>query len=96
MANGIIIPVQRYKTVTCQVGNNNSFTPTAVNYGHIATLTGVTGLSQDKVVGITVMQASLTPASNLIFGFYNSNLYIAASQSCTMSGSMTLNVTYID
>ena len=95
MANGVVIPNSDIKTKNVTLGSgSNSFTTTAVNWGAISSIAGVTGLKQNHIIAVTVMQAALTPASNLIFGFYNDNLYIAATQNCTMSGAMTLNITY--
>ena len=61
-----------------------SLSQTSVSIGNIATVTGVSGLTQDRVVSIVFSQTALTPASNALAGMYNDDIYIAATQSCTI------------
>ena len=65
-------------------------TPTAVNIGEIAYLSSVIGLTQDKICGIMAYQNSLSPAANIVFGFYNDNLYIASTQNTVLSSDLNV------
>lgn len=92
--NGVIIPSGNIKTKQVSFGTSGTLTPTAVNYGHVATLFGVPNLTQDDVLSVMAVQTTLTPASCLVFSMYSNNLFVAATQNTTLSGSITVNVVY--
>lgn len=87
----------RTKTFTIPKATvGTSLSPTSRNIGHIATLSGISGLTQDKVFQLTMYQAALAPASLMWGGLYDSYLYVAASQSCTLATDVTVNMIYSD
>ena len=94
MANGVIIPNPIKLKIVEIGGSSGSHNTTAVNFGNIATLTGITGLNDRNIVSIEVINTILSPASILLASLYNNDLYIAASQSCTRSSTISLKVTY--
>lgn len=86
------LPNLKTKTVTLTLEQmGTSFSPTARNVGHCETLFGV---SSGNIYSIVARDNALTPASNFIFGFYNNYLYVATTQDCTLSSSVTFNITY--
>lgn len=73
-----------------------SFTQSSRNVGNIATLFGITGLNHTKVVNLCFKNAALTPSSMLVLGLYYDDLWIAATQNCTLSSSIDIEVLYTD
>lgn len=93
--NCILIP-PNVKTVTIEFGGaSGNHSQTAVSYGSLSSLTGITDLTQDRIVGIFCFQTNLTPASVIMFGCYNDNLYAAASQTCVRNGTIKATIAYI-
>ncbi len=75
-------------------GSSGEHSTTAVNYGNIATLTGITGLTNRNIVSIEIINTILTPASIMICSLYNNDLYIACNQTCTRSSEIVLKIAY--
>lgn len=89
----IVIKVKRIDLGLSSIGGG-SFSTTSRSIGSISTLFGL-NLSHDHIISIWALQCSLSPASNLTFGAYDNNIYVAASQSTTLSSAgMHLLVTY--
>jgi len=94
MANGVIIPNATKIKIVEIGGSSGSHNTTAVNMGNIATLTGITGLTDRNIISMEIINTILSPASILLGSLYNNDLYIAANQSCTRSSTISLKVTY--
>lgn len=81
-----------YKEVTIPKETlGSSFSPTATTPG---TCTNLFGINASNILSIHGKNGSLTPAANFAFGTFNDNLYIAATQSCTLSNSYTFVIIY--
>jgi hypothetical protein len=86
----------KVKTVSIEFGGvSGNHSQTAVSYGSLSSLTGITDLTQDRIVGIFCYQTNLTPASVLALGCYDNNLYAAASQTCVRNGTIKATIAYI-
>lgn len=86
-----LIQSRKTRKVTAEIGGNSgSHNQTAASYGNIGTVLGITGLTYKEIVSLSIVNTILTPASILVPSLYNNTLYIAATQSCTRSSTMTV------
>jgi hypothetical protein len=76
-------------------GSSGSHTPTAVDMGDIATLFGINGLTQNRLVGVYIYNTLLTPASNLITGCFGNHLYVASTQNCNRTSPIQATIAYV-
>lgn len=82
-----------YKEVTLTTATlGTSFSPTSRLIGSVSTLFGV---AAEKILSIIPRDNVVSPASNLVCGFYAGYFYLAATQACTLSSSVKFNITYI-
>lgn len=60
------------------------------------TCLGLLGIPADKILSITPYNNNLSPASNMVIGIYDQNLYLATTQACTLSSSVRFKIVYHD
>jgi len=76
--------------------SDRTLSPTSKNYGNVATVLGIPGLTNDKIRSLSILSISVSPASMSFVGTWGDNIWFAASQSClvTYSSSIRINITY--
>ena len=84
----------KHKNITLNSSDiGTTFSPTSRNVGNTNTLFGMTS---DKIFSCVTINANLSPASNLSIGFAGTATWIAATQSCTLNGNISVNIAYYD
>lgn len=92
--NNIKNSMLKYKEVEIPLSTlGSSFSPTAKR---IDTCTTLFGVAAHKIFSIRVRNTAFTPATNMIIGMYNDDLYIATTQTSTLSSSGTFGIIYND
>lgn len=61
----------------------------------VGTTIDLFGLSGDRIMGILCVDTELSPGAILMFGSYDGDFYIGATQTCTMVSTMELRILYV-
>lgn len=84
------LKVQEFTFTTATLGTNFSQTSRAVG-----TTQNLFGIDATHICSIFIRDNTMTPSSNVIFGVWSGTLYVAATQSCTLSDYLPVRIVVV-